>query len=52
MLHVLFHLAMLYSMTATNMEWHVKVEPGAELELKLTYVVEYPAQDAVEGLPK
>ena len=35
-----------------NVEWHVKVEPGVELELKLIYTVEHPAQDAVDGLPK
>ena len=37
---------------SNNVEWHVRVEPGAELELKLVYVVEHPAQDAVEGLLK
>ena len=37
---------------SNNVEWHVKVEPGVELQLKLFYTVEYPAQDAVEGLPK
>ena len=37
---------------SNNVEWHVKVESGAELELKLVYTVEHPAQDAVEGLPK
>ena len=37
---------------SNNVEWHVKVEPGAELELKLVYTVEHPAQDAVDGLPK
>ena len=37
---------------SNNVEWHVKVELGAELELKLVYSVEHPAQDAVEGLPK
>ena len=35
-----------------NVEWHVKAEQEAELELKLVYTVEHPAQDAVEGLPK
>ena len=35
-----------------NVEWDVKVESGAELQLKLVYTVEHPAQDAVEGLPK
>ena len=37
---------------SNNVEWHVKVEPGEELNLRLIYTVEYPAQDAVEGLPK
>ena len=35
-----------------NLEWCVKIEPGVRLDLKLVYTVEYPAQDAVEGLPK
>jgi len=34
---------------SNNMEWHVSVQSGEELEL---YSVEYPAQDHVEGLPK
>ena len=37
---------------SNNVEWNVKVEPGAELQLRLVYTVEHPAQDAVEGLPK
>ena len=37
---------------SNNVEWHVKVESGVELQLKLLYTVEHPAQDAVEGLPK
>ena len=37
---------------SNNVEWHVKVEPGVELDLKLIYTVEHPAQDAVDGLPK
>ena len=37
---------------SNNVEWHVKVEPGVELQLKLIYTVDYPALDAVEGLPK
>ena len=37
---------------SNNVEWHVGVESGAELELKLIFSVEHPAQDAVEGLPK
>ncbi len=35
-----------------NMEWHVSVQSGEELELRLIYNVEYPAQDHVEGLLK
>ena len=35
-----------------NVEWDVKVESGAELQLKLVYTVEHPAQDAMEGLLK
>ena len=37
---------------SNNVEWHVKAESGVELQLKLIYTVEHPAQDAVEGLPK
>ena len=37
---------------SNNVEWDVEVESGAELQLKLIYTVEHPAQDAVEGLPK
>ena len=37
---------------SNNVEWHVEVESGAELELKLIYTVEHPTQDAVVGLPK
>ena len=37
---------------SNNMEWHVSVQSGEELELRLIYSVEYPAQDHVEGLPK
>ena len=37
---------------SNNVEWDVKVESGAELQLKLIYTVEHPAQDAMEGLPK
>ena len=37
---------------SNNVEWHVKVEPEVELELKLIYTVEHPAQDVVEGNPK
>ena len=36
---------------SNNVEWHVKVESGAEFQLKLIYIVEHPAQDVVEGLP-
>ncbi len=35
-----------------NMEWHVSIQSGEELELRLVYSVEYPAQHHVEGLPK
>ena len=37
---------------SNNMEWHVSVESGAELELQLVYSVEHPVQDHVQGLPK
>ena len=37
---------------SNNVEWRVKAEQGEELELKLVYTVEHPAQDAVDGLPK
>ncbi len=37
---------------SNNMEWHVSVQSGEDLELRLIYSVEYPAQDHVEGLPK
>ena len=37
---------------SNNVEWDVKVESGAEFQLKLVYTVEHPAQDAVEGLLK
>ena len=36
---------------SNNMEWHVTVQSGEELELSLVYNVEHPAQDYVEGLP-
>ena len=32
---------------SNNMEWHAQVEAGSELELKLVYAVEHPAQDGV-----
>ncbi len=37
---------------SSNMEWHISVQSGEELELRLIYGVEYPAQDHVEGLLK
>ncbi len=37
---------------SNNLDWHVSVEGGEELELKLLYTVEHPAQDHVQGLPK
>ena len=37
---------------SNNLEWHVSVESGVELELQLIYTVEHPAQDHVLGLPK
>ena len=36
---------------SNNLEWHAEVGAGSELELKLVYTVEHPAQDGVEGLP-
>ena len=35
---------------SNNVEWNLKVESGAELQLKLIYTVEHPVQDTVEGL--
>ena len=37
---------------SNNMEWHITVQSGEELELSLVYNVEYPAQHHVQGLPK
>ena len=37
---------------SNNIEWHASLGPDTELELKLMYLVEYPLQDGVEGLPK
>ena len=37
---------------SNNLEWYAEVGAGSELELKLVYTVEHPAQDGVEGLPK
>ena len=37
---------------SNNLEWNVEVGAGLELELKLVYTVEHPAQDGVDGLPK
>ena len=37
---------------SNNLEWLADVGAGSELELKLVYTVEHPAQDGVEGLPK
>ena len=35
-----------------NLEWHITLQPEADVGLKLVYSVEFPQQDAVEGLPK
>ena len=37
---------------SNNIEWHVSVDSGAELELRLVYTIQHPAQDYVQGLPK
>ena len=37
---------------SNNIEWHAEVGAGSELDLKLVYTVEHPAQDGVGGLPK
>ena len=35
-----------------NLEWHITLQPETDMGLKLVYSVEFPQQDAVEGLPK